>query len=92
MSKATEKLRKVESAAYKEWTAAARYVGLCRNALILADTRDRDEKQSLYTMAVARCDAAFNRWQDVCQALDEVEMSYHRPSIAPATQPAKAAG
>lgn len=87
MSKAVNNLRKLETQTYKEWWAHVRYVGECRNALIMAEGPDQKEKKAILTMATASADRTFNRWLQVCEALDEVELGNHRPPQRPNTQP-----
>jgi hypothetical protein len=75
MSKALTNLRKMESRTYKDWWAAVRYVGECRNQLLLAEHRDQAEKKAKLSFALAQADQAYRMYTNVCDTLDEVEQA-----------------
>jgi hypothetical protein len=78
MSKAIQKLRKLEVLNNREWYASARYVQECRNALNTADLSDVPQLAASLQMAVIKCDRDFAAWLTVCETLDEIEAMTHR--------------
>lgn len=77
MSKAISNLRKMEKRAYGEWWLAVRYCAESRNAHLTAEPREVPESKARLEMATIAADRAFRLWQQVCEALDEVELNNH---------------
>jgi hypothetical protein len=73
MSKALNKLHKLETESYKNWGTSVRMLQMRRNALTLADLSDVPEASAAFEMSIVAVDAAFGRWQSLRDAISEIE-------------------
>jgi hypothetical protein len=68
------KLTLAETQAFRQWINATRLVAERRNDARTCDANEMPERKALLQMATAAEAAAFGHWQNICDALDEIEI------------------
>lgn len=87
MSKALNRIRKIERQAFRLWNKSARELVELYNTAITADASDRDEKHSLATFAAVRCQQDWERWQTLVGAIQDLEAEIHATNGRVTTRP-----
>lgn len=73
MTNAKKKLLKLEQRLFSNWKQAVTQLVEARQKLLAAEPPERDERQAIFEMLDAQCDAAWEHWHTATAALDEVE-------------------
>jgi hypothetical protein len=82
MTKAYQTLQKAERAAYQLWLAWTREIDSARHKAQNAPISQKRHAEALVRMAGAASASAFDRWLNVCYALDTLEWKNARDPAA----------